>query len=89
MNKFRFFLAVQSSTCTRKIDNDKICNGKGKLRRVIKNMDEEYIIGCDKWIRGEKCHRYTKVPEDVNLELLRNLFQGRGVCIYCFKFNKY
>jgi hypothetical protein len=36
-------------------------------------MDEEYIIGCDKWVRGERYHRYTKVPEDVNLELLRKL----------------
>ena len=40
---------------------------------------EEYIIGCNKWVKGEKWRRYTKVPEDIDLEYL---FQGRNIYIY-------
>lgn len=51
---------------------------------MVKNANgrsEEYFIGCDKWIRGQKWHRYIKVnPEEIDLELLHNLFQGRNVC---------
>jgi len=81
-NRFlnRFFLAAKSTACKYKI-NDQLCNGQAKLRRIIKKEGEEYIIGCDKWVRGDKWHRYIKVPEEIDLELLRNLFQGRHVCI--------
>jgi hypothetical protein len=48
---------------------------------MIKNTGDEYFVGCSKWVREEKCHRFIKVPEEIDLELLRNLFQGRGVCI--------
>ncbi|GBC09405.1 hypothetical protein RclHR1_08830007 [Rhizophagus clarus] len=74
-----FYLATQSITCRCKVSDDKICNGNAKLRRIIKNISEEYIIGCDKWKRGEKFHCYTKVPEDIDLELLRDLFQRRNI----------
>ncbi|CAB5369409.1 unnamed protein product [Rhizophagus irregularis] len=47
-----------------------------KLRRIIINGGEEFFIGCDKWIRGEKWHQYIKVQEEIDLELLRDLFQG-------------
>jgi hypothetical protein len=80
-NNIRFFLAVQSSICKYNTH----CDGKAKLRRMIKNagQSEEYFIGCDKWIRGQKWHRYFKVnQEEIDLELLRNLFQGRNVCIF-------
>lgn len=82
-NNIRFFLAAQSSICKYN-PNNKHCDGKAKLRKMVKNADgrsEEYFIGCDKWIRGQKWHRYIKVnPEEIDLELLRNLFQGRNVC---------
>ena len=52
------------------------------MRKFIKNEGVEYFIGCNKWIKGEKWHRFIKVPEDIDLELLRDLFQGHGVCIY-------
>ncbi|GBB99843.1 hypothetical protein RclHR1_03650019 [Rhizophagus clarus] len=70
-----FYLATQTITCRRKVNDDKICNGNAKLRRVIKNISEEYIIGCNKWKRGEKFHHYTKVSENIDLELLRDLFK--------------
>ena len=77
----RLFLASQSSSCKYK-SNNQLCNGKAKLRRTVKNTGDEYFIGCDKWVKGEKWHRYIKVSEEIDLELLRDLFQGRGVCIF-------
>ena len=55
---FRFFLAAQSTACKYK-NNNKSCDGKARLRRIIRNggESEEYIIGCDKWVKGEKFHR--------------------------------
>ena len=76
----RFFLAAKSTACKYNA-NDQLCDGQAKLRRIIKNAGEEYIIGCDKWIRGDKWHRYIKVPGEIDLELLRDLFQGRDVSI--------
>ncbi|GBC30835.2 uncharacterized protein OCT59_015971 [Rhizophagus irregularis] len=73
-----FYLAAKSTTCKYEV-NDQFCNGQAKLRRIIKNRGEESFIGCDKWIRGEKWHRYIKVQEEIDLELLRDLFQGRDV----------
>ena len=89
---FRFFLAAQSTACKYK-NNNKSCDGKARLRRIIRNggEGEEYIIGCDKWVKGEKFHRYIKVPKEIDLELLRNIFQGRNVClsfILTFQFYK-
>ena len=48
---------------------------------MIKNTGDEYFIGCSKWVKGEKWHRFIKVSEEIDLELLRDLFQGRNVCI--------
>ena len=80
MHIIRFFLAAKSTACKYKA-NDQLCDGQAKLRRIIKNGGEEYIIGCDKWVRGEKWHRYIKVPGEIDLELLRDIFQGRVVSI--------
>ena len=80
MHIIRFFLAAKSTACKYKA-NDQLCYGQAKLRRIIKNGGEEYIIGCDKWVRGEKWHRYIKVPGEIDLELLRDIFQGRVVSI--------
>lgn len=33
-----------------------------------------YIIGYEKYISGEKWHRYMKIPDDIDLILLKNLF---------------
>jgi len=32
---------------------------------MIKNrgQSEEYFIGCDKWIRGQKWHRFIKINQ--------------------------
>src|ERR1044072_5232114 len=79
--EFRFFLAAQSSVCKYK-DRNQRCNGQAKLRKIIKNSGEvEYIIGCDKWIKGKKWHRYIKVPEEIDLRLLQDVFRGHYVCI--------
>ncbi|CAB4408423.1 unnamed protein product [Rhizophagus irregularis] len=75
---YTFFLATQSSTCKYKTNNQ-LCNGQAKLRRMVKNTGDEYFIGCDKWNKGEKWHRFIKVSEEIDLELLRDLFQGRGI----------
>jgi hypothetical protein len=80
MQIIRFFLAAKSTACKYKA-NDKLCDGQAKLRRTIKNGGEEYNIGCDKWVREDKWHRYIKVPEEIDLELLRDIFQGRVVNI--------
>lgn len=61
--------------------NNQICDGQARLRRMVKNSGDEYFIGCDRWVKGERWHRYIKVSEEIDLELLRDLFQGRGVCI--------
>ncbi|CAB4426178.1 unnamed protein product [Rhizophagus irregularis] len=50
---YTFYLAAKSTTCKYKVNNQ-FCNGQAKLRRIIKNGGEEFFIGCDKWIRGEK-----------------------------------
>ncbi|PKB94907.1 hypothetical protein RhiirA5_386365 [Rhizophagus irregularis] len=71
-----FYLAAKSTTCKYKVNNQ-FCNDQAKLRKIIINGGEEFFIGCDKWIRGEKWHRYIKVQEEIDLELLRDLFQGR------------
>ncbi|PKK73537.1 hypothetical protein RhiirC2_775900 [Rhizophagus irregularis] len=58
-----FYLVAKSTTCKYKVNNQ-FCNGQAKLRRIIINGGEEFFIGCDKWIRGEKWHQYIKI--DVN-----------------------
>ena len=71
-------------TCKYK-NNNKPCDGKARLRRIIRNGGEgEYIIGCDKWVKGERFHRYIKVPKEIDLELLQNIFQGRNVYLYIY-----
>ena len=48
---------------------------------MVKNSGNEYFIECDRWVKGERWHRFIKVSEEIDLELLRDLFQGQGVCI--------
>lgn len=76
-----FFLAAQESTCKFKSNNVQ-CTGKATLRKVKCNgtLVVTYIIGCEKYVSGEKWHRYMKIPDDIDLiSLLRNLFNGSHI----------
>jgi len=54
------------------------------LLLIIRNggEGEEYTIGCDKWAKRERSHRYIKVPKEIDLELFRDIFQERNVYLY-------
>ncbi|RIA94552.1 hypothetical protein C1645_817815 [Glomus cerebriforme] len=61
-----FFLAVQSTACKYNSSNAP-CNGRAKLRKLVKNAGqvEEYFIGCDKWVKGQKWHCYIKIDDEI------------------------
>ncbi|CAB5107083.1 unnamed protein product [Rhizophagus irregularis] len=72
---------AQESTCKFKSNNVQ-CTGKATLRKVKCNgtLVVTYIIECEKYVSGEKWHRYMKIPDDIDLiSLLRNLFNGSHI----------
>ena len=63
------------------------CTGKAQLKKIKRNGTSvvTYIIGCEKYVSGDKWHRYMKIPDDVDLTLLTSLFDGSHIVsiIYC------
>ncbi|CAG8781389.1 4329_t:CDS:10, partial [Cetraspora pellucida] len=58
--------------------DNKLCEGKPILHRLIRQNSSEstYFIGCASWKFNEKNHRFIRIPSNINIELLSNLFNG-------------
>jgi len=57
------------------------CTGKAQLKKIKWNGTSvvTYIIGCEKYVSGDKWHRYMKIPDDIDLTLLTSLFEGTHI----------
>ncbi|RGB24156.1 hypothetical protein C1646_773484 [Rhizophagus diaphanus] len=62
------FFVVCSKTSCQFIN----CNGSPKLSE---GSSTKYFIGCNGWKKGES-HRYLRIPLNVNIERLKELFQN-------------
>ena len=70
-------MTAKESKC--KFESNNIqCTGKAELKKIKRNGTTviTYIIGCENYTPGDKWHRYMKISEDIDLTLLKNLFDG-------------
>jgi hypothetical protein len=81
------YLAVKESGCTFKKDNIP-CDGGSHIGKITDYQTSiaSYFIGCNKYQKNEKWHRFIKIkPEEIDVSLLQNLFMGNK-CMYLFHF---
>ncbi len=63
------------------------CTGKAQLKKIKRNGTSvvTYIIGCEKYVSGDKRRRYMKIPDDVDFSLLTSLFDGTHIVSTVYK----
>ncbi|CAB4428174.1 unnamed protein product [Rhizophagus irregularis] len=76
-NTFAKYLAAHKTEC-RYMRNGIQCNGKPILkclRRHDETVPPSYFIGCTGWRMNEKFHRFISIKENVDFNLLQQLFK--------------
>jgi hypothetical protein len=86
-----FFLAIKETSCPFKRNNIP-CDEGPQIGRITDYQTNviSYFIGCNKYQKNERWHRFIKVkPDEVDISLLQNLFAGSipvSICNYFLLF---
>jgi hypothetical protein len=86
-----FFLATKETSCPFKRNNIP-CDGGPQIGKITDYQTNviSYFIGCNKYQKNERWHRFIKVkPDEVDISLLQNLFAGSipvSICNYFLLF---